>query len=286
MTPKPGEMSLDNPAPMLPEIFQVKRVQRETADTFTLELTRSGGSADFAFAPGQFNMLYAFRVGEVPISISGDPARPGTLVHTLRNVGNVTRAICNSRPGAQLGVRGPFGASWPVAAAAGNDVIIVAGGLGLAPLRPALYHILSHRRDYGNIELIYGARTAADLLYRRELERWRGRFDVRVHVSVDTAAADWKGSVGVVTTVIPRARFDPENTTALVCGPQLMMRYTLMELLSRGLAPAQIFISMERHMKCGLGLCGHCQWGPFFVCKDGPVFRYDKVLDWFERREV
>ncbi|MGB7911346.1 MAG: FAD/NAD(P)-binding protein [Desulfobaccales bacterium] len=286
MTPKPGEMSLDNPAPMLPEIFQVKRVQRETADTFTLEMTRSGGSADFAFVPGQFNMLYAFRVGEVPISISGDPAHPGILVHTLRNVGNVTRAICKSRPGAQLGVRGPFGASWPVAAAAGNDVIIVAGGLGLAPLRPALYHILSHRRDYGNIELIYGARTSADLLYRRELERWRGRFDVRVHVSVDTAAADWKGSVGVVTTVIPRARFDSENTTALVCGPQLMMRYTLMELLGRGLAPAQIFVSMERHMKCGLGLCGHCQWGPFFVCKDGPVFRYDKVLDWFERREV
>jgi NAD(P)H-flavin reductase len=271
---------------MLPELFQVQRVRRETADTFTLELTRPGGAAAFAFAPGQFNMLYAFGRGEAPISISGDPARPDSLVHTVRNVGNVTRAICKARPGAQLGVRGPFGAAWPVSASAGNDVILVAGGLGLAPLRPALYHILAHRQDYGNIELIYGARTPADLLYRRELERWRGRFDLRVHATVDTAGADWRGGVGVVTTIIPRARFDPANTTALVCGPQLMMRYTVLELLGRGLNPAQIYVSMERHMKCGLGLCGHCQWGPFFVCQDGPVFRFDQVKDWFERREV
>ncbi len=274
------------PDPMLPEIFEVKRLQRETADTFTLELTRPGGAAEFSFAPGQFNMLYAFGRGEAPISISGAPARPDTLVHTVRNVGNVTRAICKSRPGAQLGVRGPFGAPWPVAEMAGQDVVIVAGGLGLAPLRPAIYHFLEHRADYGNFELIYGARTPADLLYRRELERWRGRFDFRVHATVDTAGADWRGGVGVVTTVIPRARFDPANTIALVCGPQLMMRYTVMELLGRGLTPAQIYVSMERHMKCGLGLCGHCQWGPFFVCKDGPVFRYDTVKDWFERREV
>jgi len=271
---------------MLPEIFEVKKVRRETADTFTLDLARPGGAAAFAFGPGQFNMLYAFGQGEAPISISGDPARPEILVHTVRNVGNVTRAICRARPGAQLGVRGPFGAPWPVAEAAGNDVVIVAGGLGLAPLRPALYHLLQHRQDYGNLELIYGARTPADLLYRRELERWRGRFDLRVHVTVDTAGADWRGGVGVVTTVIPRARFDPANTTALICGPQIMMRYTIMEFLGHGLKPEQIFVSMERHMKCGLGLCGHCQWGPFFVCKDGPVFRFDQVKDWFERREV
>ncbi len=271
---------------MLPELFLVKKVRRETADTFTLDLARPGGAAALAFAPGQFNMLYAFGQGEAPISISGDPACPDTLVHTVRNVGNVTRAICNSRPGAQLGVRGPFGAPWPVAEAAGNDVVIVAGGLGLAPLRPALYHLLQHRPDYGNIELIYGARTPADLLYRLELERWRGRFDLRVHVTVDTAAADWRGGVGVVTTVIPRARFDPANTTALICGPQIMMRYTILEFLGHGLKPEQIFVSMERNMKCGLGRCGHCQWGPFFVCKDGPVFRFDRVKDWFDRREV
>ncbi len=285
MTPNPEHRSSDL-APMLPEIFVVQKVRRETADTFTLDLARPGGGADFPFAPGQFNMLYAFGRGESPISISGDPARPEILTHTVRNVGSVTRAICQARPGAQLGIRGPFGAAWPVAAAAGNDVVLVAGGLGLAPLRPALYHLLQHRQDYGNLELIYGARTPADLLYRRELERWRGRFDLRVHVTVDTAGPEWRGGVGVVTTIISRARFDPAHTTALICGPGVMMRYTILEFLSHGLAPEQIFISMERHMKCGLGLCGHCQWGPFFVCKDGPVFRYDLVKDWFERREV
>jgi len=272
---------------MQPEIFEVRRNKRETADTYTLELGRPGGAAaDFSFAPGQFNMLYAFSRGEAPISISGDPARPETLVHTVRLVGNVTRGICKARPGTALGVRGPLGAAWPVAEAVGHDVVLVAGGLGLAPLRPALYHLLQHRPDYGNLELIYGARTPADLLYRRELERWRGRFDLRVHVSVDRAGADWRGGVGVVTTVIPRSRFDLEHTTVLICGPQMMMRYTVLEFLHQGLKPEQIFVSMERQMKCGLGRCGHCQWGPFFVCKDGPVFRYDAVQEWFERREV
>ena len=279
-------MNSPNPSPMLPEIFQVQRLRRETADTFTLDLARPGGAANFAFAPGQFNMLYAFGLGEVPISISGDPTRPETLIHTVRNVGNVTRAICQVRPGAPLGVRGPFGAPWPVTEMAGQDVIIVAGGLGLAPLRPAVYHFLSQRPDYGNFELIYGARTPADLLYRRELERWRGRFDLRVHVTVDSATADWHSNVGVVTNIIGRARFDPPSTVALICGPGVMMRFTVLELLNHGLTPSQIYVSMERNMKCGIGLCGHCQWGPFFVCKDGPVFRFDRIKDWFDRREV
>lgn len=272
--------------PMLPALSVVQKVKRETADTFTLELTPPAGAADFSFAPGQFNMLYAFGVGESPISISGDPARPGTLMHTIRAVGNVTKTICRLKRGEMLGVRGPFGVPWPVAEAVGNDVVIVAGGLGLAPLRPAIYHLLAQRADYGNVELIYGARTPRDLLYRRELERWRGRFDFRVHVTVDTAGSDWRGNVGVVTNIIPRARFDPVSTTALVCGPGIMMRFTVMELLGHGLAPEQIFVSMERNMKCGLGLCGHCQWGPFFVCKDGPVFPYSRIKDWFDRREV
>ena len=272
--------------PMQPTPFVVHRVKRETPDTYTLELKRPGGSANFAFAAGQFNMLYAFGAGEVPISISGDPARPETLVHTVRDVGNVTRVICRLKKGEMLGVRGPFGAPWPVAQTAGSDVLIIAGGLGLAPLRPALYYLLNHRGEYGNIEVIYGARTPKDLLYPRELERWRGRFDLRVHVTVDASAGDWRGNVGVVTKIIGRARFDPPNTAALVCGPGVMMRFTVQELMNHGLTPAQIYLSMERNMKCGIGLCGHCQWGPFFVCKDGPVFRYDRVQDWFERREV
>jgi NAD(P)H-flavin reductase len=272
---------------MTPMPFEVRRVKRETSDTFTLDLARPGAAAaDFHFAPGQFNMLYAFGMGEVPISISGDPDRPKFLVHTVRAVGNVTQAICRLKRGELLGVRGPFGAPWPMPLAAGKDVLLISGGLGLAPLRPALYHLLNHRDDYGNLEVIYGARTPKDLLYRRELERWRGRFDLRVHVTVDAAERGWRGNVGVVTKIISRARFDPPNTLALLCGPGVMMRFTVLELKSQGLKPEQIYVSMERNMKCGVGLCGHCQWGPFFICKNGPVFRFDHIQDWFERREV
>jgi NAD(P)H-flavin reductase len=279
-------MSLAVADPMLTQTYQVRGVRKETTDTYTLACAPSPGAEGVSFAPGQFNMLYAFGTGEAPISISGDPSQPGALVHTVRAVGNVTRDLCRLKLGDLLGVRGPFGTPWPVAEAQGSDVLLVAGGLGLAPLRPALYYLLSHRASYGNLELIYGARTPADLLYRRELERWRGRFDLRVHATVDAAASDWRGHVGVVTAVIPRARFDPYHTVALVCGPGVMMRFTALELLNQGLRPEQIFLSLERNMKCGLGLCGHCQWGPFFVCKDGPVFRYDRIKDWFDRREV
>ena len=274
------------PDPMIPSPFVVQKVKRETPDTYTLALTPAGAAAPFAFAPGQFNMLYAFGAGEVPISISGDPADPKRLVHTVRDVGNVTRSICRLEPGEALGVRGPFGTAWPVAQAAGADVLIIAGGLGMAPLRPALYSLLHRRGQYGSIELIYGARTPKDLLYPRELERWRGRFDLRVHVTVDSAEADWHSNVGVVTKFIDRARFDPPNTVALVCGPGVMMRFTVMELLKRGVAPESLYVSMERNMQCGIGLCGHCQWGPFFICKDGPVFSYARIQDWFDRREV
>jgi NAD(P)H-flavin reductase len=272
--------------PMLPDLYRVVRRRRETADTFTLEVVPAAGAGGFAFAPGQFNMLYAFGVGEVPISISGNQAQKGTLVHTIRAVGAVSQALTRLRAGDLMGVRGPFGSRWPVAEAQESDMVIVAGGLGLAPLRPAIYHILNHRAEYGNVELIYGARTPQDLLYRLELERWRGRFDMRVHVTVDSASSDWRGNVGVVTNIIPRARFDPEHTVALICGPGVMMRFTVQELLNRGVALGNIFVSLERNMKCGLGLCGHCQLGPVFICKDGPIFSYEFIKPWFEKREV
>ncbi len=230
-------MTTTLPDPMIPTPFVVQKVKRETYDTYTLDLTRPGEPANFAFAPGQFNMLYAFGAGEVPISISGDPAHPETLIHTVRDVGNVTTTICRLKRGDVLGVRGPFGVPWPVAQVAGSDVLIIAGGLGLAPLRPALYEVLNHRGDYGSVEVIYGARTPKDLLYPKELERWRGRFDLRVHVTVDAAESDWHSNVGVVTKIIERARFDPPNTVALVCGPGVMMRFTVMELMNHGLKP-------------------------------------------------
>lgn len=272
--------------PMVPSPFRVQRVWRETYDTFTLELEPANGAGGFSFAPGQFNMLYVFGVGEVPISISGDPTKPETLVHTVRSVGTLTRAIRRLKPGDVLGVRGPFGSQWPVEEAAGSDVVIVAGGIGLAPLRPVLYYLLSNREKYGSIALVYGARTLQDLLYKRELEKWRGHFELEVEVTVDTAVDNWRGNVGVVTTLIPRARFDPLHAVAMVCGPEVMMRFTLRELETRGIGPENIFISMERNMKCAIGFCGHCQFGPVFVCKDGPVFRYDQIQAFFAKREV
>lgn len=274
------------PDPMVPSPVRVRRVRRETYDTFTLELESANGASGFSFTPGQLNMLYVFGVGEVPISISGDPTKPQTLVHTVRSVGTVTETICKLKPGDVLGVRGPFGSHWPVEEAAGSDVVIVAGGIGLAPLRPALYYLLANREKYGRIVLLYGARTRQDLLYTSELEKWRGKFDLEVGVTVDTATAGWLGNVGVVTTLIPRAQFDPAQAVAMVCGPEVMIRFTMRELEGRGISPDNIFISLERNMKCAIGFCGHCQFGPSFVCKDGPVFRYDQVQALFAKREI
>ena len=286
VVPKGQAMMAGLSGPMVPSPFRVQRVRRETYDTFTLELEPANGADEFSFGPGQFNMLYVFGVGEVPISISGDPTKPGTLVHTVRAVGAVTQAICRLKRGDVLGVRGPFGSHWPVEEAAGSDVVIVAGGIGLAPLRPVIYYLLSNREKYGRIVLVYGARTLQDLLYKVELEKWRGQFDLEVEVTVDTAAVSYHGNVGVVTTLIPRVQFDPLQTVAMVCGPEVMMRFTIRELEARGIGPENIFISMERNMKCAVGSCGHCQFGSTFVCRDGPVFRYDRIQEFFAKREV
>jgi NAD(P)H-flavin reductase len=271
---------------MAPTAFRVLRTFPETRDTFTLELASVGGKKSFSFAAGQFNMLYTFGAGEVPISISGDPGKSDVLVHTIRAVGSVTEAIRRLKKGDLLGVRGPFGTSWPVEEARKHDVVLVAGGIGLAPLRPALYHILEHRTDYNQLVLLYGTRTPQDILYPKELEQWRGRFDTEVDVTVDRAVTGWRGNVGVVTRLITKAPIDPTNTIAMVCGPEIMMRFAILELQKRGLPEENIYVSMERNMKCGVGLCGHCQFGPTFICKDGPVFPYHQVHDWLRKREI
>lgn len=276
----------NTPDPMLPHPYRVQRVRQETPDTFTLEMEPEDGSRELEFTPGQFNMLYAFGVGEVPISISGDPAKPALLVHTTREVGTVTRAMRKLKPWHSLGVRGPFGIGWPVTPARGADVVIVAGGIGLAPLRPALYQILAARKYYGKVVLLYGTRTPADILFRRELKQWHSRFDLEVHVTVDRAMGNWRGNVGVVTSLVARAPFDPHSTVAMVCGPEIMMRFTVQELERRGVAFENIYLSMERNMKCAVGLCGHCQFGATFICKDGPVFRYDRVQALLAIREI
>jgi NAD(P)H-flavin reductase len=269
---------------MISSLCPIESVRKDTHDTFTLELAPVGNH--FVFKPGQFNMLYVYGVGEIPISISGDPGKPNVLVHTTRAVGAVTKAMRTLKRGDVIGVRGPFGSHWPVENMIGNDVVIVAGGIGLAPLRPALYALLAEREKYGKIVLLYGTRSPADILYRAELERWRSRFDLEVYITVDRAMEGWRGNVGVVTTLIRKAPFDPDNTMALVCGPEVMMRYTVLELNKRGVVLPNVFVSMERNMKCAVGLCGHCQLGNVFICKDGPVFRYDSIERLFSMREI
>lgn len=270
--------------PMAPVLGCIRQRRRETHDTFTLAIELEGGRS-FPFAPGQFNMLYVFGVGEVPISISGNPAEPGLVHHTTREVGIVTGAMRGLKPGDYLGVRGPFGSAWPVDEAEGRDVVIIAGGIGLAPLRPVLYHLMDHRERYNRVTILYGARTPEDILYSQQLGRWSARLDVEVFATVDRATRAWHGNVGVITTLIPRAPFDPKNALAMVCGPEIMMHFTVRELHRRGVTSDQIFVSMERNMQCAVGLCGHCQYGPHFVCKDGPVFRFDQIEKFFSVRE-
>src|SRR5215471_17329894 len=259
------------PGLLTPRPARVLSRRRETAETITIALEPTGEP----WLPGQFNMLYAFGAGEIPVSISGDPGRPDRLVHTVRAVGMVSAALCRMRRGGWVGVRGPFGTGWPVAEARGRDVLVVAGGVGLAPLRPVVHALLRRRADFGRVTLLYGSRTPADLLFRRELERWARRIDVLT--TVDAAAPGWAGDVGVVTPLLRRAAFDPAGAVAMVCGPEVMMRFTLAELRRLGVPERATWISMERNMHCAVGLCGHCQLGPAFVCRDGPVFRADAV---------
>lgn len=271
---------------MRPSPARVLRVQRETHNIFTAVLAPPAGADRFTFRPGQYDMLYASGLGEVPISISGRPDSPREIVHTIREVGPVTRALGRLRRGDTLGLRGPFGTAWPVDRADGCDVVFVGGGIGLAPLRPAIYHVLAHRERYGRIILLYGARAPRDLLFRREVEAWRGRLDVDVEVTVDRGDPDWRGPVGVVTQLLARASFDPGRARAFVCGPELMMTFTVRDLLRRGVSPRAVHVSLERNMKCAIGLCGHCQLGPLFVCRDGAVFPWDRVAGLLAVREI
>jgi NAD(P)H-flavin reductase len=245
-------------------------------DTYALELDDPDARQRYRFQPGQFNMLYLPGIGEAAVSISSDPNRPQTLLHTIRAVGNVTRALGRMRAGDRIFVRGPFGSAWPIADCRGSDLVIAAGGLGLPPLRPAIYEIIRRRGEFGQVSLLYGARTPVDLLFQDEYEGWRDA-GIDVRVTVDIGSAAWQGPIGVVPSLLEQVRLDGQRTRLLTCGPEIMMRFVIYEALSRGIAADHAFLSIERNMNCAVGFCGHCQLGPVFVCKEGPVFSFQRM---------
>ena len=262
--------------PLTPLRYRVVGKRRETEDTVTLSLLPLDGPIAMT-KPGQFNMLTAFGVGEVAISISNDPAADEPLEHTIRAVGAVSSALCQTPPGGAVGVRGPFGTDWGVADLGQSDAIVVAGGIGLAPLRGAIRALLERRRPTGKshlLSVVVGARNPSQLLFEEEMLAWQ-RAGAHLQVTVDTARPGWSGPVGVVTDQLARAPVDFATAAALVCGPEVMIRYTARTLFDLGMPRDHIRISLERNMQCGVGLCGHCQLGPWLICRDGPVFTYD-----------
>ena len=263
---------------MAPRPFKVVSREQETPDTFTLVL-EPGDGKPVRFRPGQFMMLYVFGIGEVPISVAGNPGVGSNLVHTIRAVGAVTEALCALEPGDDVGVRGPYGTSWPVSAAKGDHLLIIAGGIGLAPLRPAVLEAMGDAGSFRSLNLLYGSRSPADILYKTDLLGWESSTDLGVEVTVDRALSDWRGDVGLVTALLNRVDFEPAQTVAFVCGPEIMMKVVARELRDRGVRTDSIWVSLERNMKCAVGFCGHCQYGPDFLCKTGPVMRFSAVED-------
>lgn len=272
------------PNPWLSHSVRIARVTEEIAGvaTYHLSFADPATAASYEFRPGQFNMLYLPGVGESAISLSADPRSRDTWAHTIRVAGNVTGTLARLGQGGTLGLRGPFGTSWPLDTAVGCHVILVAGGIGLAPLRPAIYHLLDQRDHYSSLTLLYGGRTPDGLLYMQELPEWTRRgLDIRT--TVDRAGPGWSGNVGVVPLLLDRLSLaEPARTQVLICGPEVMMWYTAKSALERGIPRENLWLSMERNMQCAVGLCGHCQFGPTFICKDGPVFRYDALAPFLQ----
>ena len=259
----------------------VERVEQAATDTITVwSRLEDAPAASRSFRPGQIDMLGVFGVGEVPISRSSDPGDTTLVAHTVRICGRVTNVIGALRPGDRVTVRGPFGRPWPLDRARGGDLLIMAGGLGLAPLRSAIYHAIRHRQAFRRVILLVGARDPSQILYRGELERWHAQHgELEVHLTVDVPDDAWPYREGVVPVLFDEARIDPELTTVFTCGPEIMMRLGLESLGERGIARDRLWLTMERNMHCAVKLCGHCQLGPWFVCADGPIFRFDEVRE-------
>jgi NAD(P)H-flavin reductase len=272
-----------NPYLIHPATIMEKIREADSIHTYRLRLNDEEARRNFRFTAGQFNMVYLFGVGEVAISIVSDPEEPERLDHTIRSVGRVTSAIAQLQAGETLGIRGPFGQGWPLHAARGHDVVIVTGGLGCAPVMGAIEYIFRRRLHYGSVKIIHGVKSPRDLVFHERFEAWSKRPDTEVLLASDRPDKTWRYHVGVVTELFERVSIDPPKTMVLMCGPEIMMRLGAPILMRRGIPATAIYVSLERHMECGIGLCGHCQMGPYFLCKEGPVMRYDLIEPWLGR---
>ncbi|MBK8275265.1 MAG: FAD/NAD(P)-binding protein [Nitrospira sp.] len=272
-----------NPYLIHPATIMERIREADSIHTYRLRLNDEETRRNFRFTAGQFNMVYLFGVGEVAISIVSDPEEPERLDHTIRSVGRVTSAIAQLQAGETLGIRGPFGQGWPLHAARGHDVVIVTGGLGCAPVMGAIEYIFRRRLHYGSVKIIHGVKSPRDLVFHERFEAWSKRPDTEVLLASDRPDKTWRYHVGVVTELFERVSIDPPKTMVLMCGPEIMMRLGVPILMRRGIPATAIYVSLERHMECGVGLCGHCQMGPYFLCKEGPVMRYDLIEPWLGR---
>lgn len=280
----PGTETIDLDL-MTPLLYRVtdKFFENKSLATLTLEPVSDSISP---ISPGQFNMLYVFGKGEIPISVSSIIHNHPALTHTIQDVGMVSKGVCALNIGDTLGIRGPFGRPFPVEEAKFKDIVIMAGGVGLAPLRPVIEYIAANRDDYGEVNFLYGTRDPDSIIYHRDIISLQSDPSINFQVTVDHSFTSWRGNVGVVTNLIEKAEFDPTDTYAFVVGPEVMMRYAVYSLIDAFIPEEQIFISMERNMKCAVGHCGHCQLGPLFVCKDGPVFSYPEIKPYLNVREL
>ncbi|HET6516458.1 MAG TPA: FAD/NAD(P)-binding protein [Thermodesulfovibrionales bacterium] len=255
---------------------KIIRTKQMTEYEKLFEIALEGGTS-LDHEPGQFIMLSVFGVGEIPISISSSPATRGSFDICVRAVGKVTTALHRLEAGDVVGIRGPYGRGFPIRILEGNDLLIVAGGLGIAPLRSLIKHVLFNRRDFGKVHILLGCKSPKDMLFVDELEQWNSRMDVYYECTVDRAAPDWAGNVGLITTLIPGVHLEPERTFAIIVGPPIMYKFVIRELLAKNIPERQIILSFERHMKCGMGKCGRCQIQGLYVCQDGPVFNYADI---------
>ncbi len=267
-----------NPYLIHPAIITERKQESTDIVTLRLQLTDPAHQEAFRFEAGQFNMLYVFGVGEVAISIVSDPGEPGFLDHTIRIVGRVTQVLGHMQMGEAVGVRGPFGRGWPMEGAKGKDILVVTGGLGCAPVVGAIEYIFRRRNEYGTMTILHGVKTPHDLLYRERYDAWRHQTNTHVQLASDEPGKTWQSHVGVVTELFDDLQLDPNKTVVMMCGPEIMMRVACNMLTHKGLCPDAMYVSLERHMECGIGLCGHCQLGPFFLCKDGPIMRLDQII--------